>query len=63
MDSFCNASFSDQYALGSVCEITGITTSNFTDCDSQETMDWLDDTFTADVTVEFTDIPAQETLS
>ena len=42
--------------------ITGITTSNFSPCESFGTPDPDDDIFTADVTVTFTTIPAAGTL-
>ena len=47
---------------GCTCNITSITATNFSACDNQGTLDPLDDTFEADVTVIFTSPPGTGTL-
>ncbi|HFA51172.1 MAG TPA: T9SS type A sorting domain-containing protein, partial [Bacteroidetes bacterium] len=47
---------------GCFCNITAIVVSNISACNSQGTVDPNDDTFTADVTVEFMNPPAGGTL-
>src|SRR5690606_36791221 len=47
---------------GCMCTITSITVSNFSSCDNHGTMDPLDDTFTADVTINFINEPNIGTL-
>ncbi len=48
---------------GSFCVVAAITTTNISACDDQGTADPLDDTFTADVTVGFTNIPTTGSLN
>lgn len=50
-------SISKDYSA-TTCNIQCISTSNLGFCQDQGTLDWTDDTFTADVTVEFTDAPS-----
>ena len=45
------------------CSITGISISNISACNDQETTSSADDTFTADITVNFLNAPATGTLS
>ena len=47
---------------GCNCSVTNISVSNISACNSQNSMDPLDDTFTADVTVTFTNEPATGSL-
>jgi hypothetical protein len=49
-------------AACSACSITNISTANISGCNGQGTGDTADDTFTADVTVVFADLPAVGTL-
>ena len=45
-----------------MCSVDAISVSNISACDDNNTPDPSDDTFTADVTVDFTDAPASGTL-
>ena len=45
-----------------LCDITSIIATNLSSCDDGGTFDWLDDTFTADVTVTFDNIPSTGNL-
>ncbi|MCB9315274.1 MAG: hypothetical protein H6569_03970 [Lewinellaceae bacterium] len=49
--------------LAAMCSVDGISVSNISACNDQGTSDPSDDTFTANVTVTFTDAPATGTLN
>ena len=48
--------------LAAMCSVDGISVSNISACNNQNTPDPSDDTFTANVTVTFTDAPSMGTL-
>jgi hypothetical protein len=60
--TFTNSNAGTAPVSCSPCNITGITVNNISNCNSQGTPDPADDTFTADVTVNFVNPPSPGTI-